>query len=110
MAQSGNNILEKRWRKIVYEKHRKRLMETKSQLKGETTLQYNDEEVQQQMRFRRIVAEEERQAEIDKQNARLLHRIVDIMTSTKKSFPVEEVKHARRKNLVLVTDQQARHR
>ena len=42
-------------------------------------------------------AEEERQAEIDKQNARLLHRIVDIMTSTKKSFPVEEVKQARRK-------------
>lgn len=31
------------------------LKETKSTLKGETTLQFNDEEAQMQMRFRRIM-------------------------------------------------------
>lgn len=56
-------------------------------LKGETTLQYNDEEAQLQMRFRRIMAEEKRQAIIDKQNSKLLQRIVDIMTSKRKTFP-----------------------
>ena len=33
-------------------------------------------------------AEEKRQAIIDKQNSKLLQRIVDIMTSKKKTFPV----------------------
>ena len=32
--------------------------------------------------------EEKRQAIIDKQNSKLLQRIVDIMTSKKKTFPV----------------------
>lgn len=42
-------------------------------------------------------AEEERQAVIDKQNNRLLQRIVDIMTSKKKTFPPMDVKEAKRK-------------
>ncbi|XP_074630028.1 uncharacterized protein LOC141888885 [Acropora palmata] len=96
MAQS-NNIIEKKWRKVVYEKHRKRLSETKSRLKTETTLQYNDAEAQQQLRFRRILAEEERQAVIDKQNTRLLQRIIDVMTSKKKTLPPTDVKEANRK-------------
>ena len=39
-----------------------------------------------------IQAEEKRQALIDKQNTKLLQRIVDIMTSRKKSFPVTETR------------------
>lgn len=39
-----------------------------------------------------IQAEENRQALIDKQNTKLLQRIVDIMTSKKKSFPVAETR------------------
>ena len=39
-----------------------------------------------------IQAEEKRQALIDKQNTKLLQRIVDIMTSKKKSFPVAETR------------------
>ena len=39
-----------------------------------------------------IQAEEKRQALIDKQNTKLLQRIVDIMTSKKKSFPVTETR------------------
>lgn len=96
MAQSSN-ILEKRWQRIVYEKHRKRLRETKSKLKGETTLEYDDEEAQLQLRFRRIMAEEKRQAIIDKQNSKLLQRIVDIMTSKKKTFPVSSDTELNRK-------------
>jgi len=96
MAQSGN-ILEKKWQKIVYEKHRRRLRETQSNLKQESKLQYSDEEAQLQMRFRRIMAEEHRQAVIDKQNSKLLQRIVDIMTSKKKTFPVANSHETRRK-------------
>lgn len=96
MAQSGS-ILEKKWQQIVYEKHRRRLRETQSKLKQESTLQYNDEEAQLQMRFRRIMAEEQRQAVIDKQNSKLLQRIVDIMTSKKKTFPVANSHETKRK-------------
>ncbi|KAL9954884.1 hypothetical protein ACROYT_G042469 [Oculina patagonica] len=96
MAHSGN-ILQKKWQQIDYEKHRRRLKETQSKLKGETSLHYNDEEAQLQMRFRRLVAEEQRQAVIDKQNSKLLQRIVDIMTSKKKSFPVTNNNETRRK-------------
>lgn len=96
MAQSGNKLA-KKWQQIDYEKHRKRLKETKSKLKEETTLHYNDEEAQVQMRFRRIMAEEKRQAVIDKQNSKLLQRIVDIMTSKKKTFPVANSNETRRK-------------
>lgn len=96
MAQSGN-ILEKKWQQMTYEKHRRRLKETKSTLKGETTLQFNDEEAQMQMRFRRIMAEEQRQAVIEKQNHKLLQRIVDIMTPKKKRFPVTSTNETKRK-------------
>lgn len=96
MAQSGN-ILEKKWQQMTYAKHRQRLKETKSTLKGETSLQFNDEEAQLQMRVRRIMAEEQRQAVIDKQNHKLLQRIVDIMTSKKKSFPVTSTNETKRK-------------
>lgn len=96
MAQSGN-ILEKKWQQMTYAKHRQRLKETKSTLKGETSLQFNDEEAQLQMRVRRIMAEEQRQAVIDKQNHKLLQRIVDIMTSKKKRFPVTSTNETKRK-------------
>lgn len=82
---------------MTYEKHRRRLKETKSTLKGETTLQFNDEEAQMQMRFRRIMAEEQRQAVIEKQNHKLLQRIVDIMTPKKKRFPVTSTNETKRK-------------
>ena len=42
-------------------------------------------------------AEEKRQAIIDKQNSKLLQRIVDIMTSKKKTFPVSSDTELNRK-------------
>ena len=42
-------------------------------------------------------AEEQRQAVIDKQNSKLLQRIVDIMTSKKKTFPVANSHETKRK-------------
>ncbi|KAJ7365501.1 hypothetical protein OS493_005610 [Desmophyllum pertusum] len=98
MAHSDKKgILERKWQQIAYDKHRRRLKESKSQLRGETTLQFNDAEAQAQMRFRRLMAEEKRQAVIDKQNTKLLQRIVDIMTSKKKTFPVADSNETRRK-------------
>ena len=47
--------------------------------------------------LRNLQAEEERQAVIDKQNTRLLQRIIDVMTSKKKTFPPTDVKEANRK-------------
>lgn len=43
------------------------------------------------------MAEEQRQAVIDKQNHKLLQRIVDIMTSKKKRFPVTSTNETKRK-------------
>lgn len=42
-------------------------------------------------------AEEQRQAVIDKQNSKLLQRIVDIMTSKKKTFPIANSHETKRK-------------
>lgn len=47
--------------------------------------------------LRNLQAEEERQAVIDKQNTRLLQRIIDVMTSKKKTLPPTDVKEANRK-------------
>ena len=50
------------------------------------------------MVFVSIQAEEKRQAIIDKQNGKLLQRIVDIMTSKKKTFPVANNNESRKGN------------
>ena len=47
--------------------------------------------------LRSLQAEEQRQAVIDKQNHKLLQRIVDIMTSKKKRFPVASNDETKRK-------------
>lgn len=47
--------------------------------------------------LRNLQAEEERQAVIDKQNTRLLQRIIDVMTSKKKTLQPTDVKEANRK-------------
>ncbi|CAH3196248.1 unnamed protein product [Porites evermanni] len=97
MAQSSN-ILEKRWQRIVYEKHRKRVSKVKRKVDVKMTRRYNGKEYcRLPIVNMNAAAEEKRQAIIDKQNSKLLQRIVDIMTSKKKTFPVSSDTELNRK-------------
>ncbi|XP_031564882.1 uncharacterized protein LOC116300207 [Actinia tenebrosa] len=83
----GNDILDKKWQKITYEKHRKRLDQIKGTVRDQNRLNFNYEEVQLQMKMRRAIAEERRQALIDRENRKLLERLVQITTTQRSYFP-----------------------
>ncbi|KXJ10235.1 uncharacterized protein LOC110245741 [Exaiptasia diaphana] len=84
---TSSDILDKKWHKITYEKHKKRLEEIKGTVRDQNRLRYNYEEVQLQMRIRRAIAEERRQAIIDQENRKLLERLVQITTNQRSHFP-----------------------
>ncbi|XP_032241739.1 uncharacterized protein CFAP97D2 [Nematostella vectensis] len=94
---AANDLLDKRWQRMTYEKHQKRLKDIKSTIDHQNRLSFNHEEVQLQMRLRRAVAEERRQAIIDRENRKILERLMYIATHQRTPLPGVGEAHRKQK-------------